>query len=201
MGKSRDVKKDSKTAPKKSVKEKRKAKQEKKADFLRITREDDKSPIAMEVAVVRLAKADGTGPTVDLISAVHVGEKSYYDELNRRFADYDVVLYELVAPEGTTIPKGGGGGGSHPISILQKFMTDFLELEFQLKAVDYTCENFVHADMSPEQFAESMKRKGETMLGTFLRMLGHAMARQQGSGGASDANCCSPCSMRIGPWP
>ena len=163
------------------------AKQEKKADFLRITREDDKSPVAMEVAVVSLAKAAGDGPTVDLISAVHVGEKAYYDELNRRFEDYDVVLYELVAPEGTTVPKGGVGRSNHPVSMLQSFMTGILELEFQLNAVDYTRPNLVHADMSPEQFAESMRERGESAFQVFFRMMGYAMSQQSGDAASGDA--------------
>jgi hypothetical protein len=40
--------------------------------------------------------------------------------------------------------------------------------------------------MTPEQFAESMRRKGETVWTMFLRMLGHAMAQQQSGSGASD---------------
>jgi hypothetical protein len=163
------------------------AERERKSDFLRITREDDKSPIAMEVAVVRLAKGGGDGPTVDLVSAVHVGEKTYYDELNRRFKDYDVVLYELVAPEGTTVPKGGVGRSSHPVSMLQSFMTGMLELEFQLNAIDYTRPNFVHADMSPKQFAESMRNRGESTFEIFFRMMGYAMSQQSGDAAGGDA--------------
>jgi len=163
------------------------AKREEKADFLRISRADDQSPIAMEVAVVRLAKAEGDGPAVDLISAVHVGEKAYYDELNRRFEGYDVVLYELVAPEGTTVPKGGVGRSNHPVSMLQTFMTGMLELEFQLNAVDYTRSNFVHADMSPKQFSESMKKRGESAFQVFFRMMGYAMSQQSGDAASGDA--------------
>ena len=48
---------------------------------------------------------------VDLIGAVHVGEKAYYEALNKQFEDYDAVLYELVAPEGTRVPKGAKPGG------------------------------------------------------------------------------------------
>ena len=54
-----------------------------------------------------------SGFVVDLIGAVHVGEKSYYEALDKQFEDYDAVLYELVAPEGTRVPKGSKPGG-HP---------------------------------------------------------------------------------------
>ncbi|OHB83894.1 MAG: hypothetical protein A2V98_21140 [Planctomycetes bacterium RBG_16_64_12] len=148
--------------------------------FLRLVRDDDGSPVALEAAIVRFAPADRdrSGPTVDLVSAVHVAEKSYYEELNRLFEKYDVVLYELVAPEGTQIPKGGVEGGGSPVSMLQQGMTEMLELEFQLKGIDYTRQNLVHADMSPEEFAESMRRRGESPFQVFFRMLGYAMARQ-----------------------
>ena len=157
--------------------------------FLRLLRDDQGSPLALEAAIVRCAPSDrdASGPTVDLISAVHVAEKSYYDELNRLFARYDAVLYELVAPEGTRLPKGGYEAGGNPLSMFQGGMTRLLELEFQLQEIDYTRANLVHADMSPEQFAESMRQRGESIFQLFFRMLGYAMARQaEDPAGASD---------------
>ncbi len=160
----------------------------KKGGFLRLTRDADDSPVALEVAIVRFRPADAKkkGVTIDLIGAVHVGEGAYYSRLNREFARYDSVLYELVAPEGTRIPKGGGTGSRHPVSLIQGGMKNMLELEFQLEKIDYTKKNLRHADMSPKQFAESMKNRGESMFGTFLRMMGYAMAQQNKGGGTSD---------------
>ena len=157
--------------------------------FLRLARDDEGSPVALEAAIVHCVPRDcgKTGPTVDLVSAVHVAEKGYYEELNRLFATYDAVLFELVAPEGTQIPQGGVRPTGNPVSMLQNAMTDVMELEFQLEGIDYTADNFVHADMSPEQFAESMRRRGESVFQVFLRMLGYAMARQaQEPGGGGD---------------
>jgi hypothetical protein len=62
--------------------------------------------------------------------------------------------------------------------MLQTIMTDVLDLEFQLRGIDYQRANMVHADMSPEQFAETMRKRGETMLGTLIRTMGYAMAQQ-----------------------
>ncbi|MHC4400562.1 MAG: hypothetical protein ACYTG0_12875 [Planctomycetota bacterium] len=166
------------------------SKEAQKGQFLRLRKTDDGSPVALEAAIVRFAPKDSGEAdfSVDLISAVHVAEASYYSQLNRRFEQYDVVLYELVAPEGTNVPKGGprGSGGS-AVSMLQGFMTNVLELEFQLRGIDYTKDNLVHADMSPEQFGESMRRRGESVLQTFFRMMGYAMARQASDpAGSSD---------------
>ncbi len=165
---------------------------EKSADansvFMQLRRDKDDEPLALQVAIVRHEPKNRKKPAlvVDLVAAVHVAEEEYYDQLNREFAGYDAVLYELVAPKGTRIPKGGAAESQSVASSLQRGLKSMLELEFQLEQIDYTKDNMVHADMSPEQFAESMKRKGESMLGTFLRMLGHAMAQQQGAGATSD---------------
>jgi hypothetical protein len=51
-------------------------------------------------------------------------------------------------------------------------------LDHQLEKVDYTKPNFVHADMSPEEFAKSMKDRNESFLQMYFRLLGHAMAQQ-----------------------
>ncbi len=160
-----------------------------KSEFLRVLRDADGRPLALQAAIVRCVPKGRArkGPIVDLVAAVHVAEKGYFEKLNREFAKYDVVLYELVAPEGTRVPKGGAGRNESPVSFLQNGVKRMLELEFQLDVVDYTRDNLVHADMSPKEFAASMQRRGESMLGTFLRMMGYAMAQQHGQGNATDA--------------
>ncbi len=162
----------------------------KKGLFLRLARDAQERPTALQAAIVHCVPKDKSkkAPTVDLVSAVHVGEKNYYRQLNREFRKYDVVLYELVAPQGTKIPKGGGGGSGSPVSALQMGMKDMLELEFQLEAVNYTRKNFVHADMSPEQFRKSMEERNESVFKMALRMFGYAIAKQAADpGGSSDA--------------
>ena len=157
-------------------------------EFTRLNRDDDGAALALEAAIVRYAPADSekAGPIVDLVSAVHVAEGAYYEELNRRFEQYDAVLYELVAPEGTVVPKGGPKGNASAVSMLQTTMTQVLKLQFQLNCVDYTAKNFVHADMTPRQFSESMRNRGESVFKVFMRMLGHAMSEQGGGSGATD---------------
>jgi hypothetical protein len=148
--------------------------------YLRMVRDAQGDPTALESAIVRFSppEAGPAGPTVDLVSAVHVADGAYYEKLNELFADYDAVLYELVAPQGTRVPRGGPQGSTNPVTGLQTGMTRLLELEFQLAEIDYQRDNMVHADMSPEQFRESMQRRGETVTTMFMRMLGYAMARQ-----------------------
>jgi hypothetical protein len=160
--------------------------------FLRLERDAEEHPLSLQTAVVHYVPADGDskGPTVDLIGAVHIGEKSYYEALNKQFEQYDVVLYELVAPPGTRIEKGTKPS-NHPIAVLQGGMKDMLELEHQLEYIDYTKDNLVHADMSPDEFSKSMADRGESMWTMMFRMMGEGMARQakaQADGKSFDAD-------------
>src|SRR3954465_7134407 len=87
------------TKPKHDDKPAAKAKptKEKHNQFLRLVRDESGEPLRMETAVVRYRFKDAAKKdvTVDLVGAVHIAEKSYYDQLNKLFDDYDVVLYEL----------------------------------------------------------------------------------------------------------
>jgi hypothetical protein len=158
-----------------------------KSKYLRIVRNSGDDIVGLETAIVSFAPATGkdSGVRVDLVAAVHVADKAYYKELNKRFGHYDVVLYELVAPEGTRIPKGGHKEkrAGNLISILQLAMKNMLELEFQLDEVDYTAKNLVHADLSPDQFTKSMHDGKESFFEMFARVLAYAMAKQNQTGG------------------
>ncbi len=140
--------------------------------FVRIRKAKDADKIiAMDTAIARYQLTyQERSCQVDLVGVVHIADKAYYDELNQRLAKYDAVLYELVAPKGTRIPKGGRRS-SHPISFLQQSMRRLLDLEFQLEQIDYTREHFVHADLSPEEFAQSMKDRNESLWKFVLRAM------------------------------
>ena len=150
-------------------------------NFVRIRHDANHQPVSFETATVtyRRPNADGSETRVDLIGVVHIGSKSYYAALNDLFEQYDVLLYELVAPEGTRVPSGGRkSSGADPLSGLQNGMKEMLGLQFQLDHIDYQRDNFVHADMSPEEFVESMSQNDESFAKTFFKMLGSSMAIQ-----------------------
>ena len=151
-----------------------------KLSYLRVQRNERGRPTSVDTAIVRFANSEpGNSATqVDLIAAVHVADKAYYEKLNKEFKTYDVVLYELVAPEGTRIPRGGAGTGQHPVSAMQLTMKSMLDLSFQLEEIDYTKENLVHADFSMDELSQSMKDRGESFLQILFRMMGQAMALQ-----------------------
>jgi len=96
--------------PQADAKEKKPAKAEieKKSEslYLRVKRGENNQPVALQTAIVRYKGKPNTkyaGRVVDLVGVVHIGQKEYYQDLNKRLSKYDSVLYELVAPDGTRI--------------------------------------------------------------------------------------------------
>jgi hypothetical protein len=170
-------------------------------EWVRLKEDAKGKPQALEVAVVRYVPArmakqfanvpEGQLPNarqyVDLVGAVHVGDKAYYAKLNRMFRQYQALLYELVAPEGTRVERGRGTSNAHPVGAMQNGISSMFELEHQLEQVDYTRPNFVHADMSPEEFGKSMTDRDESFMQMYARMMGQAIAQQteQASQGVS----------------
>jgi hypothetical protein len=147
--------------------------------FLRITRDAKNQPLALETATVQYVPASGEGKlTVDLVGVVHVGDRGYYEKLNKQLAQYDVVLYELVAPPGTRIPKGGKRDRDNLLSKIQEIVKTVLDLESQTERIDYTRKNFVHADLSPEQMAEAIRKRGDNGFTLFLGVMADFLKQQ-----------------------
>jgi hypothetical protein len=125
---------------------------------------------SLQTADVEFKNANGV--SVHLIGAIHIGEKAYYDSLNREFQNYDAVLYEMVKPKDAPAPGPGDGEKSQStISQFQRLLKDSLELDFQLDDIDYTAPNFVHADLDKETFEKMQEERGETFEMIFMRML------------------------------
>lgn len=123
----------------------------------------------LETAIATFVKDD---KKVDLVSAVHVGDKAYFQELNKRFLSYEVVLFELVADERiakSSIASAKDSGSA--VSGLQGGLAELLDLSFQLTEIDYTAKNFVHADLSPEQFSSTMDERGESTFGMLIKVM------------------------------
>ncbi len=102
------------------------------------------------------------GEKVELVGAVHIADAGYYARLAERFTTYDSLLYEMIKPDGAAPPGPGDRGGSL-ISLLQRGMGGGLELAYQIEAIDYGAENFVHADLDAETFREMSKERGQTL--------------------------------------
>lgn len=153
-------------------------------EFLRVTK-DGKKLQSMQTAVVTYSDPNKPdSPKVTLIGAVHIAESEYYSRLNGLFKQYDALLFEMVMNPADGIPDPKERGVS-PVSTIQVGMKDALGLTFQLDEVDYKAKNFVHADMTPDEFFKSMKRRNEGVMQILFRSLGAGIAMQS-KGKSSD---------------
>jgi len=138
--------------------------------FTRIATDEDEQPRALQMSIVTYVSQDhGSAISVDLVSAIHIGDPSYYAELNERFRDYDVLLYELVAPQ-DAVANNRLEQRKGFLSNAQIGMTKMLSLSFQLDEVSYDQANFVHADLSPSELRQSMDDRGESLYVYFWRI-------------------------------
>ncbi len=143
--------------------------------FTRITKDEEGRPAALQLAIVTYVPRDNPDSfSVDLVSAIHIGDRSYYVELNNRFQDYDALLYELVVQEGAALPKESPEGKGF-LSSAQLMLGKFLDLSFQLDEIDYTASNFVHADLSSQELRQSMIDRDESLYVYFWRLYFAAM--------------------------
>ncbi|MEX0825111.1 MAG: hypothetical protein WD119_03045 [Pirellulaceae bacterium] len=153
--------------------------------FIRVDKAPDGEPRSLDTAIVRYTGRPGSpheNAIVDLVGVVHIGDAEYYQTLQARLAQYDVVLYELVAPDGTRIRPEDLEARRGLLASMQTGMKDVLKLEYQLEKIDYLADNFRHADMSPDEFIADMEKRGDSILKMAARMMGAGLATQASSG-------------------
>ncbi len=137
--------------------------------FVRVAEDDHDQPLALQLAIASYASRSGGGIRVDLVSAIHIGDSGYYEELNDRFRSYDALLYELIAPKDMVISRQDSER-SGVVSNTQIMMKNMLELSFQLDEINYGASNFVHADLTPAELSKSMDERGESLYVYFWRL-------------------------------
>ena len=144
------------------------------SDFVRFVKVDDGGHL--DTAITTYRKGD---VRVTLFGAVHIADEACYELLNDRFTACEALLYELVGPEDYRPTKDRDTEGFNPIATLQQWLKKSLELQFQLDAIDYSPANFVHADMTPREFEESMAERGESLLTIMWDMVMNGMQLQR----------------------
>jgi len=146
------------------------------SDFIRV--EQTVEQAQLQTAITSYSKGD---VTVDLIGAVHIADKAYYENLNGIFDTYEVVLFEMIAGKGVkeVLAKRRGEiqkAENDPVGL--KEMTDLnglyksaaqrLGLSTQIAYIDYDKKHLVHADLSPREMAAAQRKRGETTAGFFV---------------------------------
>ncbi|HEY1122616.1 MAG TPA: hypothetical protein VGE67_13480 [Haloferula sp.] len=160
-------------------------------EFIRV--EDTEAATQLQTSVTRYTKG---GASVELVGAVHIADKKYYEGLNTRFTGYDAVLFEGIGspapppvagveevapaepaeedgvgtPEEIEIPapekKPGKLDGLHGA---YESGAQWLGLSYQMKEIDYRKANFVHADLSVEEFTALQAERKESLIGFVLK--------------------------------
>lgn len=145
------------------------AAEESKDGFIRV--DEDESAARLQTAVTRYEKG---GASVELVGAVHIADKAYYEKLNERFRGYDALLFEMIGGERLARKtdevvenqKEQDLSGLHRI---YDMTARYLKLTGQMENVDYTAKNFVHADLTYDEFSRMQKERGESLLGFALK--------------------------------
>lgn len=123
----------------------------------------------LQTGITTFTNADGV--QVDLISAVHIGDESYYDALNHIFTDYDVVLYELVGGPMEERGKTELTAEMQAVHLAQRVAQAILGFRYQLDGIDYTATNFEHADVTWEEWTSLNSSKNEDLASMFFRAM------------------------------
>lgn len=155
-------------------------------DFIRF-QEEEKSD-SLQTAIVTYESPKKA--RVDLVGAIHIADKAYFDALNTRFKSYEAVLYELVGPsmeERKNAEVMKDAQNLQWVGQLQTMMRDTLKLHGQLEGIDYKAKNFVHADMNMSQFTKTQDKKQESFLTLYLKAMQAQQAANAESGVSSDA--------------
>ena len=171
-------------------------------DFIRV--EETETATHLQTAVVRFTKGD---VSVELVGAIHIADKKYYEALNQRFEGYDALLFEGIggdkpaaapaAPAAAEEPEEAPAEEPAEPEVVEvevpaeeipapmkpakkKEKLDglhgayesgakWLGLAYQMKVIDYRKPNFVHADLTMDEFTALQKERGETLLGFVLK--------------------------------
>ena len=85
-------------------------------------------------------------PDIDLVGAIHIAQADYYQRLQQRLDQSDLVLFEgVTARKSDGTPTGGENKGAY------KRMADSLGLVVQNSGIDYSRKSFRRCDLSLEE--------------------------------------------------
>ena len=152
-------------------------------DYIRV--KETETVAKLQTAVIRYER---DGKQVDLIGAIHLADRRYYDFLNKHFEDYEVILFEMVGGEklrgekepeairqlklevDTDPEKEENAHGLGGLREVYQSMEKALGLVGQSAVIDYTAKNFVHADLTLKEFGALQKDRGESLVGFLINI-------------------------------
>lgn len=117
--------------------------------YIKVTDRPEGDHLArLETSVVKFRSVNNPNLEVDLVGVIHLGDAPYYKAIEAHLEQYDAVLYEWIGPKGTV-----------PHKEFYRKMAEAMDLVNQTGVINYKRSNFVHADMTQEQFLEALGLK------------------------------------------
>lgn len=146
-------------------------------DYSRIVLRDG-APVSLDIAVIqydgKYLANDGSSRDVqvDLVGAVHIADKSFYDEINALFKEYEVVVFELVMDPDVDFAevirlekeRKKEKRNLNPLNFVSYFQEDAakaLGLSYQIDGIDYLAPNLTRGDCSSVEFLTQLLNNGD----------------------------------------
>jgi hypothetical protein len=143
-------------------------------DYIRYA--EDAKTSRLEVAIRTFALP--SGQNVDLMAVIHIADDAYYQKLNARLPGLRLRAVrtggQSETPDGVRAAHRRGtqaqpaGNG---VTFIQQSASRYLNLTFQIGAIDYRGKNMVHADTSLAELEQLQAERGENMLTLFTRAM------------------------------
>lgn len=136
-------------------------------NFIRI--DEDATAARLQTSLTTYVRDDHL---VTLIGAVHIGDREYYEALNKEFKNYERVLFELIGGEEDAKllngkprpPEEEDGRPAEGLRDMYSALSTTMKLAEQISVIDYTPENFVHADLTKAEYDALVAERGENLL-------------------------------------
>ncbi|KAJ3683379.1 hypothetical protein LUZ60_013606 [Juncus effusus] len=142
-------------------------------DFLRYNSSSDNADVAgeLQVSIVcyknRFCGFLNPKIQVDLVSAVHIGDKTYFNTLQEKLSFYDCVLYEGISHKSEKSYSING--------FIQRSVGKILSMDFQLDCLNYKGRNWYNADLDFETLSRLQEERGENMFSMARDRVGSAL--------------------------
>lgn len=117
--------------------------------------DDEAGGRVLQIASRTLVSPEKQGPSVTLLGVSHLGNKTYYKEIQKKLDRADLVLFEGVG-FGDKVPKKNEGR-SNAVSEMQLSLARSMGLVFQLEAIRYDRAHFRNSDLSSEALMTRLK--------------------------------------------
>ncbi len=117
--------------------------------------DDEAGGRVLQIASRTLVSPEKQGPSVTLLGVSHLGNKTYYKEIQKKLDRADLVLFEGVG-FGDKVPKKNEGR-SNAVSEMQLSLARSMGLVFQLEAIRYDRAHFRNSDLSTEALMTRLK--------------------------------------------